>query len=274
VAGQTKQRDNEMPDMRVTSADGTTLAARCSGHGSPIVLVHGANGDLDTFALIEGLLAERHSVWVYSRRGRGGSGDGPDYAVEREVEDVLAVLAATSDRAHLVGHSGGAAYCLLAAMHSPPLRSLVLYEPPLNIDRLAPSLIDDVQSAIDAGNPDRALERFFPAAGIVDQEVQALRSLDPVWARLREGVCLVPREVRAGLDDGRDWLGAFDPPAVPTLYLYGKETDAAIFPTLGDIAELLPDAHVHGIPGQRHLAFAFDPMTFAQAIPAFTMAHD
>ena len=52
-----------MPVTTITSADGTTLAARHSGHGSPMVLVHGTNGDLDTFALIEGLLAERHSVW-------------------------------------------------------------------------------------------------------------------------------------------------------------------------------------------------------------------
>jgi hypothetical protein len=51
-----------MPETTITSADGTKLAARCSGHGSPMVLVHGALGDLDTFALIEGLLAERHSV--------------------------------------------------------------------------------------------------------------------------------------------------------------------------------------------------------------------
>jgi len=86
-----------MPETTITSADGTNLAARRSGHGSPMVLVHGANGDLDTFALIEGLLAERHSVWVYSRRGRGGSGDGPDYALEREVEDLLAVAAAAGD---------------------------------------------------------------------------------------------------------------------------------------------------------------------------------
>ena len=104
-----------MPDMTIVSADGTELATRTSGRGSPIVLVHGAIGDLDTFALIEGPLAERHSVWVYSRRARGGSGDGPDYAVQREVEDVLAVVAATGDRVHLVGHSNGAAYALLAA---------------------------------------------------------------------------------------------------------------------------------------------------------------
>jgi pimeloyl-ACP methyl ester carboxylesterase len=263
-----------MPETTIMSMDGTKLMARNSGHGSPLVLVHGANGDLDTFALVEGLLAERHTVWVYSRRGRGGSGDGPEYCTQREIEDVLAVLAATSDRAHLVGHSGGAAYCLLAAMQSPSLRSLVLYEPPLNGDRLDPTLIDDVQSALDADNPDRALELFFPAAGIVDQEVQALRSLEPVWARLREGVYLFPREVRAALHDQRDRLRAFDPPAVPTLYLYGKETEAAIFATLDDVAERLPNAQVHGLPGQRHLAFAFDPMSFAQAILAFTTAHD
>src|ERR671918_1415171 len=99
-----------MPDTTITSADGTTLAARWSGSGSPLVLVHGAIGDLDTFALIEGLLAERHSVWVYSRRGRGGSGDSPDYSLQREVDDVLAVVAAAGYGGRPLGHSWGALY--------------------------------------------------------------------------------------------------------------------------------------------------------------------
>ena len=231
-----------MPDVTITSTDGTKLAARNSGRGSPIVLVHGALGDLDTFALIEGPLAEQYSVWVYSRRGRGGSGDGPDYAVQREVEDVLAVLAATADRAHLVGHSGGAAYALLAAAQSPSVRSLVLYEPPLRLDRLNPSVLDDLQSALDAGDPERALEVLFPAVGIADHEVQVLRSMEPVWARLRTGVRLVPREVRAALGEGRDWLIASDPPDVPMLYLYGELTNASINASIDEVAELLPHA--------------------------------
>jgi pimeloyl-ACP methyl ester carboxylesterase len=107
-----------MPGLTITSADGTKLATRRSGRGSPLVLVHGANGDLDTFALIEGARAEQHTVSVYSRRGRGGSSDGADYGLRHEVEDVLAVLAATGDRVHLIGHSGGALYCLLAAMET------------------------------------------------------------------------------------------------------------------------------------------------------------
>jgi pimeloyl-ACP methyl ester carboxylesterase len=262
-----------MPETTINSTDGTKLAARYSGHGSPVVLVHGANGDLDTFALIEGLLAERHSVWVYSRRGRGGSGDGPDYSLQNEVDDVLAVLAAAGDRAHLVGHSGGAAYCLLAAKQSPSLRSLVLYEPPLRLDRFDTGVIDDAQAALDAGNPDRALELVFPLVGAVDQEVQILRSLEPVWQSLQAGVQLVPRETRLTPLE-RDRLMAFDPPNVPTLYLYGEETDAPTFATPDEVPELLPNAQLHGLPGQRHLAFAFDPTAFAQAILTFTTAHD
>ena len=183
-----------MPEMTITSTDGTKLAARWSGNGSPMVLVHGALGDLDDFALVEGLLAERHSVWVYSRRARGGSGDGPDYAVQREVEDVLAVVAAAGDGAHLVGHSFGAVCCLFAATRSPSLRSLVLYEPPLRVDRMDRRIGDDIQAALDAGNPDRALEIFFTVADIVDAEAQVLRSLEPVWETLRAGVRCVPRE--------------------------------------------------------------------------------
>jgi len=262
-----------MPERTVTSADGTTLAARHSGHGSPMVLVHGANGDLDSFALIEGLLAERHSVWVYSRRGRGGSGDGPDYALEREVEDVLAVLAAAGDRPHLLGHSGGAMYSVLAAMRWPSLRSLVLYEPPLHLDRLDTSVVDDMQAALDADNPDRALELLFPAVGVVEAEVQVLRSLEAVWERLRAGVRLVPRELRTGFE-AIDRLEAFDPPEIPLLYLYGEATDASIFAPPDELAELLPRAQLYGLAGQRHLAFAFDPTSVAQAVLQFASAHD
>jgi pimeloyl-ACP methyl ester carboxylesterase len=262
-----------VPDTTIRSADGTKLAARCTGEGSPIVLVHGANGDLDSFALIEGPLAERHSVWVYSRRGRGGSGDGSDYGFAREVEDVLAVLDAAGSHAHLLGHSGGALYCLFAAMETASLRSLVLYEPPLNFHRFDPSVIDQTQSALDAGDADRALEIVFPNVGVADAEVQILRSLEPVWEKLREGVQQVPREMRVGYD-ACDRLWSFDPPDIPTLYLYGEDTDASCYATCDEVAERFPNAQFHGLPGQRHLAFGFDPTSFAQAVLAFTIAHD
>jgi pimeloyl-ACP methyl ester carboxylesterase len=266
-----------MTEMTLTSADGTELAVRCTGHGSPMVLVHGAVGDVDTFALIDGLLAARHSVWVYSRRGHGRSADGAGYTYHREVEDVLAVLSAAGDGAHLFGHSGGAFYALLAATGASSLRSLVLYELPL-IDRLDGSfvygLIDEMETALDAGHPDRALELFLPFAGIVDEEVQALQAMEPVWARMRAGVRLVPREMRSPLRDGPHWLVGFDPPDVPTLYLYGEQTDAPMFPSPIEVPDLLPNARLHGLPRQRHLGFAFEPSSFADAILEFTAAHN
>jgi len=130
-----------------------------------------------------------------------------------------------------------------------------------------------MQSALDAGDPDRALELFFPIAGIVEQEIEALRSLDPVWKRLQAGVALVPREFKVGLDEALEQFAAFEPPDVPMLYLYGEATEASIFPTLDEVTELLPKAQQHGLAGQRHLTFAFDPTTFAQAVLAFTTSH-
>ena len=158
-------------------------------------------------------------------------------------------------------------------MRAPLLSSLVLYEPPLHFERLDPSLIDRVQVALDAGDPDGALEILFPAIGVTDTEAYVLRSVESVWKRLRQGVRLVPRELRTGFQ-AIDRLNPLDPPDIPTLYLYGEKTDASVFPTADEVAELLPRAQLHRLPGQRHLAFGFDPTPFAQAILQFTTGHD
>lgn len=262
-----------MAEATITSADGTKLAARYSGAGSPIVLVHGGLGDLDSFARIEAQLAERHTAWVYSRRGRGGSGDGPNYEFEREVEDVQAVLAATGEQAHLLGISTGALYSLFATLRASSVRSLVLFEPPLKAGLLYPSPMDDVQSALDAGDPDRALELFLPLAGVAPEEMQIMRSLDPVWTSLREGARLAPREIEA-IAKVREQLIAFGSTGVPTLYLYGEDTRDAIFLPSDEVAERFPSAQLQGLPGQRHSAPAFEPNAFAQSVLTFTTAHD
>lgn len=263
-----------MTETIVVSPDGTELAARCSGSGSPLVLVHGAMGDLNAFALMEELLAERHSVWVYSRRGRGGSGDGPDYSLEREVEDILAVLDAAGDGAHLFGHSSGAFYSLLAAPRARSLRSLSLYEPPLHVDRVDPAIFAGVKSAVEAGDPDRALEVFFPVADIAEEEAKAIRAQDAVWDALCKGVLVFPREHRALHDDGRKLLSAVERRDVPVLYLYGELTKSPVFPTTDEVSERWPNAELRCLPGQRHMATVFDPVTFAAALLAFTTAHD
>ena len=191
-----------MKETTVISADGTPLASRCSGSGSPLVLVHGALGDLNTFALLEEPLAEHHTVWVYSRRNRGGSGDGPSYGIEREAEDVLAVLDAAGGDAHLFGHSSGAFYAMLAAPRAARLRSLLLYEPPLHVGNVERDLRERMETALADGDPARAIETFAPVADIAPEELQAVRSEEPVWEALNAGVKVFPRELQALQDEG------------------------------------------------------------------------
>ena len=264
----------EAIETTVISADSTPLRAQRVGSGSPLVLVHGGNGDVDTFALIVGALAERHTVWRYSRRGRGGSGDGPEYCMDREIDDLLAVVDAAGGDAHVLGHSGGAGLSLLAAEQMTDLRTLMLYEPVLSLERFDAALIDAVEAAIDADDVDRALELFFPVAGVVEEEVRLARSVEMVWERMRDGARLLPREMRAAVTEGAARMASFTAPDVPTLYLYGEANDAPLFPTLDEVAAILPNAELRGLPGQRHLAFAFDPATFARAVLEFTTAHD
>lgn len=263
-----------MAETTVTSADGTVLAARRSGSGSPLVLVHGAMGDIDTLASVEGLLAEHHTVWVYSRRGRGGSGDGPDYRLEREVEDILAVVAAAGDEAHLFGHSAGAFYSLLAAPRARSLRSLSIYEPPLNVADADATVFAELGAAVEAGEPDRALETFFPLADIPPEEIAMIRSQDAVWQALCAGAMVFPRESRALHEDGRRMFEAEKLPEVPMLYLYGELTTAPIYTSADQAAQLWPSAEIRRLPGQRHLAPIFDPTTFAATLLEFTTAHD
>ena len=99
----------------VTSRDGTTLAYDRLGDGPPVVLVSGGSTDRSANAGLAAELAGAHSVYNYDRRGRGDSGDTPPYAIEREVEDIAAVIEAAGGSAHLYGTSSGAGLSMQAA---------------------------------------------------------------------------------------------------------------------------------------------------------------
>ncbi len=102
----------------VTSADGTVIAFDQSGAGPAVVLVQGALNDRAD-PVMSGLaagLSRRFAVFSYDRRGRGGSGDTQPYAVEREVEDLAAVIVAAGGSAAVFGGSSGAGLALRAAV--------------------------------------------------------------------------------------------------------------------------------------------------------------
>jgi pimeloyl-ACP methyl ester carboxylesterase len=118
----------------VTSADGTTIAYERMGSGRPLVLVPGALCDRNALKPLALALANEFDVISYDRRGRGESGDSTPYAVEREVEDIAALLTALGGTAAVYGHSSGAGLTAIAASSGLPFTKVVLHEPPYGPD--------------------------------------------------------------------------------------------------------------------------------------------
>jgi pimeloyl-ACP methyl ester carboxylesterase len=114
----------------VTSSDGTPIAFDRLGDGPPVVVVCGAMCDRALMRPTAEELAKHFTVFNYDRRGRGDSGDTAPYAVEREIEDIGALIAQAGGRASVYGHSSGAGLALHAAAHGPPIAKLALHDPP------------------------------------------------------------------------------------------------------------------------------------------------
>src|SRR4028119_886583 len=114
----------------VTSKDGTPLAFDQSGKGPAIILVVGAFNERATGAPLAQFLEWHFTVFNYDRRGRGESGDRAPYAIEREIEDLDALISQAGGSARVFGYSSGATLALRAAAHGLAISQLALYDPP------------------------------------------------------------------------------------------------------------------------------------------------
>jgi len=116
----------------VVSADGTVIGFETLGDGPPMLLVHGGTATLSRWAPVQAQLAERYTVHMMDRRGRGISADeAQPYSIQREGEDVAAVLEAIGEDVYLLGHSYGALCAIEAALISGRIGRIMLYEPPM-----------------------------------------------------------------------------------------------------------------------------------------------
>lgn len=257
--------------MSVTSKDGTSIAWRRDGAGHPVVLVHGANGDRGNWVGCTPHLAARHAVYAIDRRGRGRSGDGPDYAIEREYEDVAAVLDAVAEYegepVTLVGHSYGGLVSLGAASLTSAVGRLVLYEPPVLLARFEDfhRTLEQIEDHLRAGRRSEAALAFLGEILSAD-EVARLREFAPAWRQIERDVHTVPRELRVALSwpDRR-----YDDLTMPTLLLVGESSPEFLSASVRHLAAVLPAPGMIVLPGQGHLAQAFAPEFFCAQIQRF-----
>jgi pimeloyl-ACP methyl ester carboxylesterase len=255
-----------MPIEYATSADGTVIGYHQSGTGPPVVLVHGSSGAKSDWGFVTPELHEHLTVLAMDRRGRGRSPDTTEYALEREFEDVTAVVEAQAEPADVVGMSWGAICALGAARRCDRIRSLVLYEPPLGFLEHPdlPALATRLEALRAAGDAEGILEVLYGFLGEAEA-LTFLRSFPPAWDQMVRDAFTIPREVRAGLQARLEDFG-LGSVRQPTTVLVGELSSAEFHEGAARLADMLPDAQVRVIPGQSHAAQALAPKEFGRIL--------
>ncbi|VVJ15952.1 Putative hydrolase [Amycolatopsis camponoti] len=245
------------------SADGTKIAYTRAGSGPALVLVDGAmcyRGSSPNDALAKELAA-RFTVYTYDRRGRGESTDTGPYAVEREVEDLAALVKEAGGEAFLFGISSGAALALEAA-RSLPVTKLALYEPPFVVDDTRRPVPADYPARLDAvlaaGKRGQAVKMFMTeGVGLSGAVVAAMRIM-PFWAKLKRVAPTLPYDTALVVEhqSGEPLPAAWPEVKVPTLVADGGKSPAWMRNGVSSLAKVLPSAEYKTLPGQTHIVKA------------------
>ena len=265
AAGTPPPEPRRLPSVR--SRDGTTIAYERSGSGPPLVLVHGGVSDHTYWWAVLPALSARFTVYALDRRGRGQSGDAPEYGIDREAEDVAAIVDAIPGPVALLGHSYGGICALEAALRTENLRMLLLYEPPLGLP-IPPGFIGRIEAALTAGDRDRVIELMMrEVVGLSPDELSALRASQS-WAALVSTAHTLPREVRT-VERYRFDPARFRRLALPAVLLVGDESPEPLRVLGTDLARrAFPHAPVVGMPGVGHEAVETGPAVFADTVLA------
>jgi pimeloyl-ACP methyl ester carboxylesterase len=264
----------------VISRDGTPIAVFSSGAGRPVILVHGATADHTTWRSVGPVLERSFRLHALDRRGRGASGDGPAYAIEREYEDVAVVADAVAADAgvpvDIVGHSYGGRCALGASLLTSSIRRLVVYEgapsPGRGFRRAAgyrPAGVERrIAALIEAGDRDAALETFMrEIVRMPPGDLAAFRA-DPIWATRAAAVGTTLRELGGEASPAAS-LEALASVRVPVLQLLGGDSAAPFREATEALDARLRDGRVVTIEGARHAAHHTHVDAFVAAVEAF-----
>lgn len=245
---------------KVTSKDGTPIAFDQSGEGPPLILVAGALSSRASATRLAALLAPHFTVIAYDRRGRGDSSDTPPYAVQREVEDLEALIDHAGGSAYLFGSSSGAALALEAASKLPAkVKKQALFEPPFIVDDSRPPVpadfVKEVTELAASGRRGEAVEYFMGKAVGVPPEMLAQMKTMPMWPAMEQMAHtiaydgMVMGDTQAGKPlPAQRWAAA----TMPTLVLDGEKSDPFLRHAAEALANILPKAQRRTLEGQDH----------------------
>ncbi|MEO8129145.1 MAG: alpha/beta hydrolase [Bryobacteraceae bacterium] len=256
------------------SKDGTPIAFERSGTGPALILVDGAlcSRQSGPARPLAERLASQFTVFIYDRRGRGDSGNAVPYAVEREVEDIEALIREAGGSACVYGISSGAALALEAARRGLAIHKLALYEAPFIVDDSRPPIPPDfmkrLNEALSTGRRGDAVKLFMKLVGVPAIVVALMRFL-PAWSKLKAVAHTLPYDITlvqdyqrgSALPAGR-WAGV----TTSTLVLDGGKSPAWIRHAMKALAGVLPNAKFRTLEGQTHMV---SPKALAPVLAEF-----
>jgi pimeloyl-ACP methyl ester carboxylesterase len=251
----------------VEAPDGVRIACEVSGEGPPLVLVHGAGSARWSFDAVRTHLEARFAVIAIDRRGRGDSTDGAEYSLEREYEDVAAVVRDAGSAALLMGHSYGGLVAAGAARLL-DLPRLALYEPAMGGVLATREMVERWEGLIADGDRDTVVREFFRnIAGYDEGAIEEMSRL-PVWEARRQVVPTVPRELRAELEHRFDHEAMADL-STPTLLLVGTESPKWAVRSVRAYADAIPGSETSALEAQGHSANMTAPDMLASELERF-----
>jgi pimeloyl-ACP methyl ester carboxylesterase len=242
---------------KVTSADGTSIAVEISGAGQPVVLIGGAFNDRTTTAGLASALSPYYTAVSYDRRGRGDSGDqSGDFSVDREIDDLRAVIGHVGGTAALFGHSSGAVLALEAAIRQLPVLRVAAYETPFIPEgarpRPGPEVAGRLVALVRAGDRDGATALFqTEVVGLPAQMVDGMRQSD-MWGYLTGQAHSLPYDY-ALFEPGNPVPEArLATIGVPVLAIAGADTFPWLAEATEQVARAVPGARFVSLEGQDH----------------------
>jgi pimeloyl-ACP methyl ester carboxylesterase len=241
------------------SKDGTTIAFERQGEGPAVVLVDGAmtaraSGSKPELAR---LLGEHFTVYIYDRRGRGDSGDTQPYAVEREIEDLDALIDQAGESVVVYGHSSGACLALDAALKlGDRIKKLAMYEAPYNDDPEAQKAwgryLDGLAQALASGRRGDAVALFMAYVGMPAAQIEGMRQA-PFWSGM-EALAPTLAYDHTGImgKDGSIPIQRVARVRVPTLVIVGGSGAPFMRETAKTLINTIPHAKLRTLEGQTH----------------------
>ena len=244
---------------RVTSKDGSAIVFDKTGQGPALILVGGAFQDRSGLAAHAAVLSSHFTVYNYDRRGRGESGDIPPYAIEREVEDIGALVQEAGGSALLFGGSSGAVLALEAATRVLGIKKLALWEPPFVVDDsrepVAEGFVGQLQEMLASGRPGDAAEAYMTKGANMPAATVAHMRNAPFWPGVEAVAHTLIQDatIMDGTMAGKPlsatrWASV----AMPTLVMHGGASPTWLRNAAQALVGVLPNAKHQTLEGQAH----------------------